>query len=202
MFPNTIKTLRKKSPLPLSDSLNVFLDKDELLRVGGRLSQSMKDYESCHPLILHGNHHLSTLTIQSEHKQLCHAGPKLTLGSLQNIYYINNARRVVHEWIRECMVCKQASPKITTQLMGQLPSTRVLPTFANDKVSVDYAGPFTLKVGSTRKPTYCKSIRSHFRLPCNRSLSYRVGFRPLCRSLPCDTSSLCFWKRKTYTDLE
>jgi hypothetical protein len=37
MFPNTVKLLRKKNPLPLSDplqSLNAFLDKDGLLRVG------------------------------------------------------------------------------------------------------------------------------------------------------------------------
>lgn len=60
------------------------------------------------------------------------------------------------------MVCKRASPKITTQLMGQLPSARVLPTFANDRVSVDYAGPFTLKVGSTRKPTYRKAYVAIF----------------------------------------
>ena len=85
MFPNTVKLLRKKNPLPLSDplqSLNAFLDKDGLLRVGGRLSQSMKNYESQHPLILHGKHYLSTLIVQSEYKRLCHAGPKLTLGSL------------------------------------------------------------------------------------------------------------------------
>ena len=46
--------------------------------------------------------------------------------------------------------------------MGQLPSARVLPTFANDRVSVDYAGPFTLKVGSTRKPTYRKAYKVIF----------------------------------------
>ena len=151
MFPNTVKLLRKKNPLPLSDplqSLNAVLDKDGLLRVGGRLSQSMKDYESQHPLILHGKHYLSTLIVQSEHKRLCHAGPKLTLGSLQDTYHIISARRVVRKLIRECVVCKRTSPKIATQLMGQLPSARVLPTFANERVSVDYAGPFTLKIGS------------------------------------------------------
>ena len=105
----------------------------------------MKDYESQHPLILHGKHYLSTLIVQSEHKRLCHAGPKLTLGSLQDTYHIISAHRVVRKLIRECVVCKRASPKITTQLMGQLPSARVLPTFANKRVSVDYAGPFTLR---------------------------------------------------------
>ena len=85
MFPDTVETLQKGKPLPLSNSLrplNPFLDADGLLRVGGRLSKSQKDYQSRHPIILHGKHHLTSLFIRSEHERLCHAGPKLTLGSL------------------------------------------------------------------------------------------------------------------------
>ena len=53
MFPDAVETLQKGTPLPLSHSLqplNPFLDADGLLRVGGRLSQSQKDYHSRHPL--------------------------------------------------------------------------------------------------------------------------------------------------------
>lgn len=85
MFPDAVETLQKEKPLPLSHSLqplNPFIDADSLLRVGGCLLQSQKDYHSHHPLIVHGKHHLTSLIIQSEHKCLCHAGPKLTLGSL------------------------------------------------------------------------------------------------------------------------
>ncbi|KAK2565611.1 hypothetical protein P5673_010739 [Acropora cervicornis] len=53
-------------------------------------------------------------------------------------------------------------PKITTQLMGQLPAVRVLPTFSNERVSVDYSGPLTLKVGSTRRRTYLKAYAAVF----------------------------------------
>ena len=165
MFPDTIETLKKGKPLLLSkllQPLNPFLDADGLLRVGGRLSQSQKAYQSRHPLILHGKHHVVSLIIQSEHKRLCHAGPKLTLGSLQDLYHIVGARRAVRKWTHQCVVCQRASPRITTQLMGQLPASRVLPTFANEKVSVDYAGPLTLKVGSKRKPTYHKAYVAIF----------------------------------------
>ena len=70
MFPEAVEVLRKGKPLPLSNSvqwLNPFLDADGLLRVGGRLSQSLKGYNSRHPLILHGKHHLTSLIIESEH---------------------------------------------------------------------------------------------------------------------------------------
>ena len=165
MFPDTVETLKKGKPLLLSDPLrplNPFLDADGLLRVGGRLSQSQKDYQSRHPIILHGKHHLASMIIQSEHERLCHAGPKLTLGSLQDIYHIVGARRVVRKCTRQCITCQRASPKITTQLMGQVPSARVVPSFANENVSVDYAGPLTLKIGAIRRPTYCKAYAAIF----------------------------------------
>lgn len=41
--------------------------------------------------------------------------------------------------------------------MGQVPTAHLLPSFANERVSVDYAGPLTLKIGTTRTPTYCKA---------------------------------------------
>ena len=160
MFPEVVEALRKGKPLPLSNSLqplNPFFDVDGLLRVGGRLSQSLKGYNSRHPLILYGKHHLTSLIIESEHKRLCHAGPKLTLGSLQDLYHIVGARRAVRKCTRECVTCQRTSPKVATQLMGQVPTALLLPSFANERVSVDYAGPLTLKIGTTRRPTYCKA---------------------------------------------
>lgn len=106
-FSDTVEKLKKGRPLPLSNPLqplNPFLDADGLLRVGGRLSKSHKAYHSRHPVILHGKHHLTLLIIQSEHKRLCHAGPKLTLGSLQDLYHIVGARRAVRKLTRQCIV--------------------------------------------------------------------------------------------------
>ena len=138
--------------------MSLFLDADGLLRVGRRLSQSRKAYHSSHPVILHGKQHLTSLITQSEHKRLCHTGPKITLGSLQDLYHIFGAHRAV----RQCILCQRTSPRITTQLKGQHQAARVLPTYSNERVSVDYAGPLTLNVGSTRRPTYLKAYAAIF----------------------------------------
>ena len=79
------------------------------------------------------------------------------MGSLQELYHIIGARNFVRKLVRKCTVCVRASSKTATQLMGQLPSARVLPTF-----SVDYAGPLTLKIGAIRKPTYTKAYAAIF----------------------------------------
>ena len=165
MFPEVIQALQKNKPLYKSNKLqplNPFLDSDGLLRVGGRLSQSTKDYQARHPAILAGNHHLVQLIIQGEHKRLCHGGPKLVLGSLQDRFHIVGARGIVRKYIRQCITCLRVSPKITNQLMGQLPADRVRATYVNDKVSVDYAGPLSIKIGSTRKPVYKKAYIAVF----------------------------------------
>ena len=141
--------------------LNPFLDADGLLRVGGRLSQSLKDYNSRHPLILHQKRHLISLIIESEHKCLCHAGPKLTLGALQDLCHIVGTRRAVRKCTHQCVTCQRTSPKVVIKLIGQV-TTALLPSFANERVSVDYAGPLSLKIGTTRRPTYCKAYVAIF----------------------------------------
>ena len=151
MFSEVIALLKKGKQLSKKHylkPLNPFLDSDGLLRVGGRLSK----FDSRHPVILHGKHRLTNLLIEREHKRLCHAGPKLLLGTLQQRYHIISARRIVRKCARECVICRRTSPKVSTQLMGQLPGERVNPSFANEMVSIDYAGPVFIKVGSKRKP--------------------------------------------------
>lgn len=164
-FPNVIQRLKDRKPLLKGDPLqplNPFLDADGLLRVGGRLSQSTLDYQAQHPIILHGKDHLANLIIIHEHKRLCHAGPKLTLGSLQQQFHIIGARRIVRRHTQQCKVCRRAAPRIANQLMGQVPPSRVCATFANDKVSVDYAGPLTIKGGAIRRPSYINAYAAIF----------------------------------------
>ena len=111
-FSDTVEKLKKGKPQPLSNRLqplSPFLDADGLLRVGGRLSQSHKAYHSRHPVILHGKNHLTSLIVQIEHKRLCHAGPKLSLGSLQDLYHIVSARRAVRKLTRQSIVCQCTS---------------------------------------------------------------------------------------------
>ena len=124
MFSEVIALLKKGKQLSKKHylkPLNPFLDYDGLLRVGGRLSKSQMDFDSRHPLNLHGKHRLTHLLTEREHKRLCHAGPKLLLGTLQQRYHIISARRIVRKCARECVICRRTSPKVSTKLMGQLP---------------------------------------------------------------------------------
>ena len=55
------------------------------------------------------------------------------------------------------MTCQKQKATTYQQLVGQLPSTRVIPGPPFINTGVDYAGPVTLKMGQVRKPTYTKA---------------------------------------------
>ena len=90
-FGKEVKALEMKAPISQSSvlvSVNPFLDKDQLLRVGGRESNSKLPYENQHPLIVHGKDPLTKLLIRSEHSRLLHAGPTLLTASLSRQFHI------------------------------------------------------------------------------------------------------------------
>ncbi len=143
-------------------SLHPILDCHGVLRVGGRLSQSGLSYSQCHPVILHKKAHLSKLIVHHLHIVHFHAGPTLLMGLLAQCYYMIGARRLVRNISRNCVVCQKTYARTSSQIMGELPSARIMPAPPFSKTGVDFAGPVTLKRGHTRKPSYVKAYISLF----------------------------------------
>ena len=106
-------------------TLHPFIDKEGLLRVGGRLQQSLLSYQAMHQMILPPNHHFTNLVVSAEHIRLLHAGPQLLTASLRERYWIPRIRRVVRTVIHKCFTCYKFKAQATSQLMGELPSARV-----------------------------------------------------------------------------
>ena len=122
--------------------------------------------------------------------------------SLQDLYRIVGARETIHKCTRQCITCQRTSPKITTQLVGQVPAARVIPRFANENVSVDFAGPLTLKAGSTRRSTYCKAYVAIFVWLATESCHIELVSDLTAESFPCCPSPFCFSQRKAESDIE
>ena len=88
-FTQEIKDLmeqRKIASISSLKTLHSFIDKEGLLRVGGRLQQSTLPYQAMHQMILPANHHFTKLVFSAEHLRLHHAGPQLLIASLCEKY--------------------------------------------------------------------------------------------------------------------
>ena len=58
---------------------------------------------------------------------------------------------------QSCVTCRKVYALTTEQLMGQIPPTRLTVAPAFTHVGADFAGPFIVNKGYTRKPIYLKS---------------------------------------------
>lgn len=85
-FKEEITSLQNKQSVAKSSrirNLDPFIDRDGLLRVGGRIEEASVPYNQKHPIILPSDHHVVKLLITLEHTSLLHTGPSQTLASLR-----------------------------------------------------------------------------------------------------------------------
>lgn len=132
-------------------NLNPFLDRNDLLRVGGRLSFAEINYNEKHPFILPKNSHFSKLLILDSHHATLHGGIQLTVSNLRQNYWILGGRNEIGKSIRNCFTCARVRGQTATQLMANLPEQRVsISTRPFLHTGMDLCGPIPLKLSTKR----------------------------------------------------
>ncbi|XP_067933335.1 uncharacterized protein [Watersipora subatra] len=97
-FPE-VQSLTKEQPLnPKSTvfNLNPFLDKNGVMRIGGRLNRSTAlSFSEKHPILLPKSGHFTHLLLQHLHEQVAHQGRCFTLAKMRSSgYWIIGARSI------------------------------------------------------------------------------------------------------------
>ena len=164
-FPKEVHTLTQDKPIANTSklkSLSPYIDKHRLLRVGGRLSNSALTQSQTHPLITDSKDKLMLLLFNHMHVCLGHCGPSLLLCITGRKFHVLSARRLSRTVCKQCVTCRRVSAKTQQQMMRQLPAARVNPSPSFSVTGVDYAGPFILKKGHTRRPVLIKAYIAVF----------------------------------------
>ncbi|XP_060071093.1 uncharacterized protein LOC132551006 [Ylistrum balloti] len=153
-FSEDISCFQDKKPLPRNSSilsLNPFLDKDGLLKVGGRLNRADLDKSEMHPWILPQKHHVSTLIVRHFHNIVKHQGRNRTEGAVRSgDYWIIGSKRLIASVIHSCVKCRKLRGKELHQIMSELPKDRVIPSSPFTSVGVDVFGPWQVIERQTR----------------------------------------------------
>lgn len=145
------KHLKRKDKLL---SLTPFIGADGLMRVGGRLSNSLLPYNEKYPIIVPKTDPITKLIIQQNHLVNFHAGITLMLSQLRQKYWIVGARTLVKQFTRNCIKCVRIRGRTSGQIMGDLPSVRVTNHRPFLRSAIDYAGPIQIKVPTTNVRKY------------------------------------------------
>uniref|UniRef100_A0ABD2VVW4 Integrase zinc-binding domain-containing protein n=1 Tax=Trichogramma kaykai TaxID=54128 RepID=A0ABD2VVW4_9HYME len=127
-----------------------YLDEDDLLRVGGRLTHSLKPYNERHPLVIPKTSHLERLLVLRAHEVTLHGGPQLVQNFLRRQWWILQAGSLIRRVIHSCITCTRYQGRRLQQFMASLPEPRVTPSRPFTVTGIDYAGPFALRTSKGR----------------------------------------------------
>lgn len=112
-FAEAIQKLKHQKEYPLSKhnklhQLNAFLDENNILRVGGRLSKAALHHDVRHPAILTKKSHVSSLLVKHHHERVFHQGRGMTMNTLRaNGIWIIGCGNVVSSHIYRCVTCRR-----------------------------------------------------------------------------------------------
>ncbi|UYV81292.1 hypothetical protein LAZ67_20000677 [Cordylochernes scorpioides] len=147
-FTPEINACIKNIPLPRKSkliSLNIFIDSQGILRVGGRLRHSDLGIDQKHPMLIPRDHFVTKLIVLHYHLNNLHSGTQLTLSLIRNKFWIPSGRNLIKRVLNQCLVCLKSKSKAIHQIMGDLPKNRLLPGRPFEKIGIDLAGPIQAK---------------------------------------------------------
>ena len=123
---------------------NPYLDANKILRIGGRLQNSMLSEQRKHPIILPKGK-LSELLIDYTHITNYHGSRKLIINLIRTQYWILGLQASVKRYIKNCKTCVRYNAKTYQPSLGPLPKFRVEPSKPFETTGLDFAGPVTLR---------------------------------------------------------
>ena len=123
--------LRSPTYKQVSQSLGLFRDDKDLLRLDGRLGNAHLPTEQNHPILLRTDSHFTMLVILDAHEVTFHSGVQATLNQLRTRFWLVPGRQTVKKHVRHCVICKHYQGR--TLLPPQSPD---VPAF---RLCTDYA---------------------------------------------------------------
>ncbi|XP_072388594.1 uncharacterized protein [Diabrotica undecimpunctata] len=163
-FSNEIKLLQegKSISIPKLLPLNIFLDENSILRVGGRLEHTELSFSQKFPILLPENDHVVDLLINREHMRLGHSGAQNVLGNFRLRYWPLNGIRRIKTIIKKCVICHRFNAQFASQIMSPLPLDRVQQARPFSKTGIDFAGPIMIRSSRLRKAPTAKAYIAIF----------------------------------------
>ncbi|XP_042586327.1 uncharacterized protein LOC122138311 [Cyprinus carpio] len=174
------KEIQKKSGLR---TLNPFIDRDGLLRVGGRLKHAPIEQGEKHPVIIPGKSHIALLITRHFHERVKHQGRLFTEGAIRNAgFWIVGARKRIHSVIHKCIIRQKLRGRIVEQKMADLPPDRLATDPPFTYVGLDVFGPWMVASRRTRGVQQNKSdqtVAQNFKGACKElgMLAEELSFR-------------------------
>ena len=147
MSPNALKELKSKTSR--LTNLSPFMDKDNLLRAGGRIGKAEEfSYNLKFPMILpNAEDENVRALIREYHTKNMHSTRLQTYSLLRQKFYILGGKNAVNSVIAKCVSCQRNFKSPTPQRQGDLPADRTQIVAPFSVSGIDVFGHFPVRHG-------------------------------------------------------
>ena len=150
--PDKDVTLKQSSSIY---GLDPFLDKEGILRVGGRIRRAKVSVDIKHPMIIPKHGHVTNLIIAFFHDKISHQGQGLTINKIRSSgYWIIACSAAVRKHIFNGVPCRRLRCPVQGQKMADLPTDRLDSAPPFSYCGVDFFGPWVVKDGRKEMKRY------------------------------------------------
>jgi len=134
---------------PLITKMNVFLDRDGLLKVKSKFDRFADDFQF--PILLPANSILTTLLIRDVHQELAHIGCYHLINHLRKEFYIERIFSTVNKILKKCVICQRMNGRTVKINQSSYRSFRSDPPCVPYRyIYLDYMGPFYVRLMGKR----------------------------------------------------
>ena len=135
--------------------LDPFLDRDGVLRVGGRIKRGSFMEEIKFPVIIPRKGHVTDLIIKYFHEKVQHQGRGMSLNEIRsNEFWVIGGTSALTFVISKCVTCRKLRGAAQEQKMSDLPVDRPESSPPFTYCVVDYCGPWRVKEGRKEVKKY------------------------------------------------
>ncbi len=114
-----------KSPI---GRLAPYLDKERIIRVGGRLCNAKIKEESKHPIILCKHSHFVNILLKDLYNLHHHASARVLMALTAEEFYISGLRSLARKAVHECVPCRERMLlRVLSKWANYLPTESALP---------------------------------------------------------------------------
>lgn len=104
-----------------------------------------------HSIIIYEKHHVTDILIRHYHETYFYAATKSTFSLIRQTFWIINEGEAVRGFIFKCMKWFPTKTKVSSELMADLPVSRVVLDSVFSKLDIDFALLFLIKTSKWRE---------------------------------------------------
>ena len=185
----------------LVTQFNLYIDKNDLIRVGSKVSTKVYVQDRMFPIFLSKVSRLTELLIWHQHIKLKHAGVYATLSELRQSYWVCSGFSVVKRVLQECIICRRYNARTLKLNQSDYKDWRIDPSsIPYSDVFIDHMGPFKVRDDTIRYKVYVLVITCLYTRAINLKICRDLSTETFLRSFQMHTFE---WglPRRVFSDL-